>query len=147
MIVKNFKILATVLVLLSSIHFISGCKNDDDHPTPEQQRISDLSSTWILGSVENDDNDVTNQFNGFSLVVDQTSFTTQNGGNAWPANGSFTYVLVENDIKILERNDGVEISVDKLSNDELRLSFQITTLPGGRQEGITGQFIFSLIKQ
>lgn len=145
---KNI-LLKTLVILccIGLINYLSGCKSDDDGPSAESIRLQELSATWGLGSVTNDGNDVTNQFIDFSLTIDQFSFTTQNGGNAWPANGTFTYVLVENDIKILERSDGVDVFLDQISNDDLRLSFQITTLPGGRQEGITGQFIFSLTKQ
>ncbi len=134
----------TVVCCLSLLNYLISC-NDDDGPSAEQIRLQEHSATWALGSVTNDGNDVTSQFTGFSLSIDQFSFTTENGGNAWPTSG--TYSFIENDLDRLQRSDGVEITIDAINNDDLSLSFQVSTLPGGRTAGITGNFIFSLVTQ
>ena len=141
---QKVKVLAAVVCLFGAFHFMAGCKSDDG-PNPEQVRLQELSQTWVLGTVTNDGNDVTSQFTGFSLTVDQFSFTTQNGGNAWP--GSGTYSFVENDLDRILRSDGVEMSVTGISSDDLTLSFQISTVSGGRISGVNGSFVFSLKRQ
>lgn len=135
-----------VLSMLSAALLIfSGC-NDDDGPgiTQDQQRLDQLTASWQLGSVINDNNDVTNQFAGFRLAIEQFTYTTQNGGNAWPDQG--TYSFIENDLNRLLRSDGVELQIKSLSSDELIITFQTTQL-NGRKSGITGGFEFQLVKE
>lgn len=133
--------LVCIVVALS----LSGCSKDDGL-SPDQQRIKDLTTTWTLGSVTNDNVDVTDQFTGFMLVINDTNYTTKNGGNAWSASGSYSFV--ENNIDHLMRDDNVQITIDSFSSSEITLSFTINQVnTGGRINGITGNFTFSLIKQ
>lgn len=137
------KVFWVLLILI--VVGLDSCKKKNT-VDPSDQRKKELVSVWSLGSVENDDADVTSQFTGFELTVDSDlNYTTVNGGNAWPGTGSF--ILNENDIDVLTRSDGVEVSIDEISSSALELSFQINSLPGGRANGITGNFTFSLQKQ
>lgn len=141
---KPFFLLISLVCIVVALS-LSGCSKDDGLATDEQ-RIKDLTSSWQLSSVINDDADVTGQFTGFVLNIDGTNYTTQNGGNAWTDIGNYSFV--DNNIDHLLRDDNVQITIDSFSSSEMTLSFninQVTT--GGRQQGVTGQFTFSLIKQ
>ncbi|MCB0496447.1 MAG: hypothetical protein KDC79_09960 [Cyclobacteriaceae bacterium] len=110
------------------------------------QRKKELVAVWGLASVKNDNVDVTWQFTDFELMLNaDLTFITVSGGNAWPVTG--TFILNEKDINLLTRSDGVEVNIDDISSSDLKLSFQVNNINGGRTEGITGNFTFSLLKQ
>ncbi|MEQ8359534.1 MAG: hypothetical protein RH860_08605 [Cytophagales bacterium] len=121
---------------------IASCKNDD--PNPLDQRINELKATWKLGSVKNDNADVTGQYAGFTLTIEGTSYSTVSGGNPWPESG--TYEINSSDLNKIIRSDGTIITIDEITPTVLVLSFNYTSLSGGRTKGVTGDFTFSLIK-
>lgn len=127
---------------LSSFMFFSSCKKDD--PDPLAQRINELTAIWKLKSVENDNVDVTDQYTGFTLTINGQNYTTTNGGNPWPDSG--TYDIKVEDLSTVHRSDGTNITIDKVTPDELILSFNYTNLSAGRTHGVTGNFTFSLLK-
>ena len=136
----------TLLFGMVFIFLMSACGGDDG-PTPEELRLQELTATWTLDSVVNDGQDVSNQFNGFSLTVtSQQTYTTTNGGNAWPAQGTFS--LVTNNLDEFTRDDDINVSIVSIDESSLTLSFQVTgirTSVSGT-EGITGSFTFNLNK-
>lgn len=134
------------LALIVALLFYSGCKNDDDNITdPEAEQLAKLSVTWVLGSVKNDNTDVTAQYAGFELSVNgDKTFSTKSGGNAWPKEGSFDFA--DESFKKLTRSDGIEVTILSLTDDQLSLSFNQPNV-SGRVSGITGQFTFMLKKQ
>ena len=134
-----------LVVLTGTMTWLTSCKNDDDGVDPRTQQINDLTATWQMSAVTNDNNDVTDQFTGFTLTVDGLNYRTQNGGNPWPASG--TYDFKGDDLNILIRNDGAEITIDELTATSLVLSFNFSSVTGGRTSGVTGDFTFSLTKQ
>ncbi len=131
-------------VILASIGVTQGCNDDDDDIDPLQTRLAELTGTWQLGSVLNDANDVSDQFQGFMLTLnaDKTFFTT-NGGNAWPATGSFDFV--DDNINQILRSDDIAITIADVTTNSLQLTFMQNAITG-RTQGITGSFSFSLIK-
>ncbi len=140
-----FQIGRTLLlfVLFSLLVKLQAC-GDDDHTNPLQVRLNELTGTWRLGTVFNDNNDITNQFQGFELTFEaDKTFITQNGGNAWPASGRFDFL--DDNANLIVRNDDVEVEIVEITNTSLQLSFTQSTL-NGRAAGITGSFSFSLIK-
>ncbi|MEM9679026.1 MAG: hypothetical protein AAF901_01780 [Bacteroidota bacterium] len=141
-IIRKASVVITIGLLCSQLA-LQGCR-DDDETNPQEIRLQELSQTWVLGTVTNDGNDVTSQFTGFTLTIDQFSFTTQNGGNTWPDSG--TYSFLENDLDLILRLDAVEINVVSLSAEALTITFQISQL-NGRKQGVTGNFEFQLINQ
>ena len=136
--------LLTAVILLCA--FFGSCGGNDG-PSPEEARLQELTATWQLGSVVNDNQDVTNQFTGFSLTVTANkTFSTLQGGNPWPAQGTFDFV--NGNVSRLLRDDGVTIEVTNITEERLVLSFDMNTVRGGAHgsEGITGNFIFDLTK-
>jgi hypothetical protein len=136
------RLFACLLLLFSFQLFFTSCKKDD--PDPLAQRINDLTTTWKLKSVKNDNVDVTQQYNGFTLTINGQNYTTTNGGNPWPDAG--TYEIVVEDLSTIRRSDGTNITIDSITGDELILSFKFNTLAGGRTKGVTGNFTFSLTR-
>jgi len=142
---KNYyKTAAAVVLMIFGLFNLPGCK-DDDSIDPKTQTINDLTATWQLVSVTNDNNDVSAQFSGFTLTIAGLNYQTQNGGNPWP--GSGTYELSDVDLKTLLRSDGIAITIDQLTATNLTLSFTFNEVTGGRANGVTGGFTFLMTKQ
>lgn len=130
-------------VLFGTMTYLSSCKKDDA-PSPVTVQLQKLSTTWKVSSVINDNQDVTSQYAGFLLIIDELNYTAQNGGNPWPASG--TYTFQEGDLNTLQRSDGTEVTIDEITDKSLILSFNYNALSGGRLNGITGNFTFSFTK-
>ena len=137
------KLMLTVVFLLIAFTWLSSCKKDDD-PDPRDLQIKQLTATWNVSHVENDDENVTAQFSGFTLAISGFNYQTTNGANPWPSGG--TYSFKGNDLNTIIRSDGTEISIVELTANTLVLSFNYNSLSNGRTSGITGDFIFSLTK-
>jgi hypothetical protein len=143
---NQFKIRAILVWMAFLIFTVSSCGGDDSL-TPEELRLQELTATWAVSSVVNDGSDVTRQFAGFILTVSGTqTYSTVNGGNAWPAQGTFT--LVTNNLDAFLRDDNVQVNIVDISDTALTLTFQINTVRGtvSGVNGITGSFTFNLTK-
>jgi hypothetical protein len=69
------------------------------------------------------------------------TYTTTNGGGAWPASGTFKFI---NDVKLL-RDEEVTIDVTEFIVTSLKLEFdwdEGTTYGGGRTSGMKGRHVF-----
>ncbi|OEK01268.1 hypothetical protein BFP97_06970 [Roseivirga sp. 4D4] len=120
-----------------------GCKDD---PNPQEERLKELTATWETTRVTNDAVDVTAQFSDFELTLSsERTFSTVNGGNPWPASGTFSFID-ETNLDVIRRSDGVEVRIVEISATTLSLSFSINSVRSGI-DGITGNFTFSLSKQ
>ncbi|OEK01272.1 hypothetical protein BFP97_06990 [Roseivirga sp. 4D4] len=135
---------AFALLLVFSI-MLWGCKDDD--PNPLAQRINNLAGTWTVQSVTNDGTDVTNQFNGFQLAFTiEKTYTTTNGGNPWPASGTFD--IQEDALDTIVRDGNTNITIVSISDSSMSLRFQVNGIRSiaNLRSGITGSFTFSLTK-
>ncbi len=138
--IKTFCGFLPVLLVVVMSSLLS-CKGDD--PDPVQEQINKLTATWQLETVINDDVDVSSQFTGFSLTVDGTRYSTQNGGSPWPAMG--TYELLPDNLNLIQRDDNTPITITEITTETLVLRFNFSR-DGGVREGINGSFTFSLTK-
>ena len=130
--------------LFFALLLANGCKKKTVEPDARTVQLEKLTSTWKVKTVDNDGADVTSQYTGFTLIIDQLTYSTQNGGNPWPASG--TYDFKGSDLTKLVRSDNVEVSIDEITDKTLVLTFNYNTVNGGRVNGITGDFTFSLTK-
>jgi len=148
----NFSSLKWVLsltILFSLMTFI-GCKKSPPAPiTPVEQALENLTGTWALGSVSRDTSPVTDEFQGFVLVMDGAkTFSTTNGaaifpvGSQWDFNGEVTNASGPFEITA----GGVLMEVTSLTATNLILSFTYT-MPGGRIANLSGLYVFNLEKQ
>ena len=141
---RKMLLVCSILSLSCVLLFFSNCGSND--PNPQELRLNELSATWEVTRVTNDGTDVTNQYTGFTLTasVDKT-YNTTNGGNPWPAAGTFDF-LNDTDVDRLRRSDGTTIIITEVTTTNLTLSLQVNSVRG-TAAGITGDFTFSLLKQ
>lgn len=141
------------IIFISTLFIFTSCKGKDD-PDPTVSFGQKLSGTWKLNNVTLDNSDVTNEFSGFSVNFTshndiQGTFTCTNTNDVIFSDG--TYVLNGTSSMTLS-NGGENINVNlTLSEDGKTLIFSFhndkTTFTPGRILGITGDYVFELIKQ
>uniref|UniRef100_UPI004049C919 hypothetical protein n=1 Tax=Fulvivirga sp. TaxID=1931237 RepID=UPI004049C919 len=141
--------LTIILSGVITIGFLSfmGCKTDDPPaPSPTELRLEELNngSPWVLGSVIKNDQDVSAEFNNFSLVLSDFTYSTSNSlKTAWPPSGVWQFQ--DDNPNVMLRDDGTVIKMN-IINGQLTLEF---TIPegelGGKSDGFSGEYIFSLI--
>lgn len=73
------------------------------------------------------------------------TYSTQNGQNVWPVSG--TWDFESNSLTTLIRDDGVEMSLTIISDNEIVISFTYSEgSSGGRYSGVSGDYEFNLKK-
>lgn len=144
----NAKNIAYIAIIVFSI----GCKGktvDPVEPTALELQLASLqndSKPWSLtsGSVIKDGYDVSSQFSGFTLKVDDFTYITTNSiDSAWPSSG--TWEFSNNNPNKIIRDDGVLMDLT-LINNELTLTFNVSGLTG-RVKGIDGEYTFTLLSE
>ncbi len=143
---KNIKYLISTALIIAVI-LSTGCKKKNDDPTPQDNQKKLLINNgvaWILGSVTKDGLDVTDQFQGFQLIVGDFTFSTSKSlPSAWPASGTWSFANEAG--TLVNRNDGVQIQV-QVSATSLKLTFSVTGLGGGGRVGsVDGGYVFDLV--
>ncbi|MCE7996802.1 MAG: hypothetical protein HEP71_32880 [Roseivirga sp.] len=142
---QPYHLIFYVLCIVVLSHSLVSCKKDD--PDPEEEKLKELAASWRIDSVTNDNQDVTSQYTGFVLSVEGTkTYSTVNGGNPWPVQGTFDFV--NGNFDLIRRDDGVDITIANLTPTTLSLTFNITSVRGTANgaQGITGAFTFNLSK-
>ena len=118
-----------------------------DTPTPETERIAKLLSegAWTLHSATVDDVDKLSLYSGLSITFTETTFTTTNGGVQWPSSG--TWEFTDATAKVVERNDGLLITLEEVSTTLAVISFQWddTTFEEGRISSLGGEHVFTFV--
>ena len=135
---------------------ITSCKEKTTTPkTAEELQIEKLTGTWALDlsaarPVSVDNNDPAQNWTGFTLTLGNKTYnanTSANLGNelVWPSGTGRTWAFAPNDVRILDRDDGVEMTV-AVTDTSLRLQFDYSDT-GGRLNGITGNWVFVMVPQ
>ena len=84
-------------------------------------------------------------FDGFTLMLGDRVYSTQNGQNVWPVTGTWDFKT--NSLIAFIRDDGVENSLNIISDNEIVVSFIYPDGSScGRYSGISGHYIFYLKK-
>lgn len=127
-------------VILFTVPFISGC--DSSEPQPETERVKELltATEWKMQTVTVDGADQTSVYAGLRLSFTSSSYTATNGGAIWPASGTWSFA--DESGKMINRNDGLQLTVDEVTAIKLalKLSWSKTTL--GRVESVSGAHVF-----
>ncbi len=144
---QKFTYLTLSLLLACLVGFVS-CSSDDGDDgdpvpelTPEEEQLALLARTWEVTSVTVD-NTATNAFDGLTLTLTEgKTFTAGDGYEpVWPTNGTFDFGA---NLFTIDRNDGVSVNIDNtLSETSMILTFNYDVLPGGRTDGILGDYVF-----
>ncbi len=90
--------------------------------------------------------DKTSLYTGMTLSFTATNYTTTKGAPVWVASG--TWAFSGNDGKIITRDDQIDVSIDQIADSQLVLSltWNKTTLGGGRVESISGKHVYTFVK-
>lgn len=132
--------------MVASLLIISGCKKED--PLPEVERIKTLlaANTWRVQSVVVDGVNQNNLFTGLTLSFTATNYSTTNGGLVWPASG--TWLFKDDTGKTILRSDGLEITLEDVTETTLKLSLNRAggTLGKGRSQSVAGKHVFTFVK-
>lgn len=135
---RNIKLLS--LLLLSFVVFFSSCKKDDD-PSPEEQRIEELSGTWnIVGANVLDEN-----LTGVSINFDGSNKTYSVSGlqaftdanlNHKPILGSSGGFSLNDNLDVITLENGGDLNIGNINkeNGDLTLSYSASYPKEGDDE-------------
>ena len=130
-----------LLVSLSSLFTISGCKPDD--PSDNEVAKKKLTSgVWKISQVTVDGVDQISLFTGMTLKFNPTHYFTTDGVPVWAPSGTWTFA--DNTGKLLTREDGIQLTVTSLTESELifTMPWDKTTYSGGRERSVPGPHTF-----
>lgn len=132
---------ATVLVMLVA------CKGNE--PTPlseEEQKVKLLSREWKLSSATVDGRNVTDQFAGLEITIQETkSFSVKNAvPPIWISAGNFQ-VEKSGSNYLVKRSDGINMTIQTLTETTAVLSMNYVAPSGSRTTGISGAFTFTFL--
>ena len=149
---NSLKWILSIAIFFSILTFIGCGGSEPPIKTPEEQALENLTGTWALGSVSRDLSPVTDEFQGFVLVMDGSkTFSTTNGGEVFLAGTQWDFdgevINATGPFNIIA--GGVNMEVTSITDTTLILTFTYTT-PGGRAgriSNLNGEYAFSLEKQ
>lgn len=139
-----------LLILITSMVILNGCKDDEGTEDSNLERRTQLiTKTWTVLSVTVPQGSATlpGDWANFTVTFTATNMTTAGHADGstvvWP---SGTWSFTNENANIIQRQDGVEMTVSSLSESGLSVSF---TLPEGteitgRTASLEGQYIFNL---
>lgn len=143
------------LYLLAFLAFgviFSACKKDPEpEQTDEEKQLEKLAQTWVIANpaptnaVTIEGNDVTDAWAAFTLTFTDGAYSSTGAADTdvWPGSGTWTFA--DGDINTINRNDGVEISIN-VSDNTLKMNFNYSST-GGRLEGTEGDWEFNMVAQ
>ena len=140
------KIFQSNLVYILILPVLIGCgdKEKVDSLTLMQKR---LRGTWSVSSVTLNGLDVTTFYEDLTLdLLSNNTYECENEVDpVWPVSGTYEASL-ENDLRILTRNDGIEMTVLELTSANLVVQFPWVAASGGRGLDVGGQYEFRFVK-
>jgi len=144
--------LTAMVFFLCLFLVIYSCKDPVEPPVvdpPETERIGKLlqgsGTPWGIQSVKVDDVvlDLYKNLN-VSFTADG-KYTSTNGGKVWPASG--TWQFKNDEAKAIIREDGLEITIDDITEKGLTISFTRaggTEFEDGRNKAVGGRHVLVL---
>ncbi|MBT1698875.1 hypothetical protein KK083_18420 [Fulvivirgaceae bacterium PWU4] len=129
------------VVLLTTF---SGCNKDEGESARARTERLLKSASWKLNKVTVDGVDQTNLYTGMILTAGVGTYTAQNGDPVWPSTGTWKLI----DDKTIDRDNGVTVTIEKLDENVLTLSlvWNKTTYGAGRQQSVSGNHVFEMMK-
>ncbi len=131
-----------VVILIAAL---AGCKKSDSLSVKQVNTNLLTSHVWKLQSLQVDNVDKTSLYTGMTLTVGAATYTSTNGAPVWAASGTWSFT---DDGKTIKRDDQVEVSVDQITDAQLVLSltWNKTTLGGGRTSSVSGKHVYTFVK-
>jgi hypothetical protein len=142
----KINIITSLVIVLVVVNTFSGCKKSET-PSGSEVNTKILSSHgWMLGSLQVDNVDMTSLYTGMTLSFTTGQYTTTKGSPVWASSG--TWIFSSDDGKTIVCDNNVQVSVDKISADELVLSltWSKNTFGSGRESSISGNHVFTFVK-
>lgn len=132
-------------LLGAMIVITASCDGDKNEAGPDVQALL-TNGTWKMNTLVIDGVTNNDLFKNLTVSFTTSGFTATNGEPVWPASGTWTFVSAEQ--KAVKRNDGVEVTVDAVSETTLtlKLNWSKSTLGGGREASIQGNHTFTFSK-
>lgn len=134
----------------------SSCKKTPD-PEPEPEPTAAEITTgllkgaaWVMSGVTVD-GVVLDLYKNLNIVFTADAdgkngkYTSVNGGVLWPASGTWSFKNEE--AKAMIRDDGLEITIDALTDKAMTISFTRsgdTVFEGGRNKAVGGKHVLTL---
>jgi hypothetical protein len=155
--ILSYRFKATTLLLCLLVATYSSCKKTivepvEPEPTPVEITTALIKGpAWVMSGVTVDGVvlDLYKNLNiSFTADADGKNgkYTSVNGGVLWPASGTWTYKTDE--AKAMVRDDGLEITIDALTEKTMTISFTRTgdTVfeDGGRTKAVGGKHVLTL---
>jgi hypothetical protein len=133
------------LSILAFVMLIASC--DPPAPPVPKDVVTDQlkSGSWSVNNVTIDGVS-SSTFAGMTLSFTATAYTSTNASPVWPASGTWSFT---NDAATsFKRDDGVDVTIDDISETSLTLSlnWNKTTLGPGRTKSVSGKHVFTLKK-
>ena len=130
--------LATIMMI------VTACKDkssDDNSQGAVSKKL--MSATWKATNVTRDGVNVTSDFASMTLTVAASTYSTSNGGLAWPSSGSWSFASGSSTEVVRDGAITVVISMDKNAT-QLSTDFVISTstYKAGRGNSLQGQYHF-----
>ena len=135
----------SLLLLLSAITSCGGGGGGDDNPgqTPQDIAQALLEANWTIangGSIVLDGTDVSFRYEGFSLDIEDGTYTTTNAGDLFPATGTWSW-LGTSDSQVTTGN-GKTINITVLTTT--RIVFNFIKTDQNVAAGVPGNYVVNL---
>jgi len=151
---NSLKWFLSLTILFCLVTFIGCKKSKPPVQTPEELALENLIGTWNLGSVTRSSKLVTDEFPGFSLIIDGGSKTlsASNDQGIFPADNQWDFdgevTIATGPFNIIA--GGIPMVITSLTATNITLTFTYNA-PGGRAGGrmanLSGLYVFSLEKK
>lgn len=138
-----------VSIYIVALLLMCNCSKHHD-PTPgdiQQQTSKKLqSATWKVKTVLRNDVDITQDYTNFTLTIAASTYTTTNGGLAWPASGTWAFQGQSTTTVIRDGSIPVDFVLsDDASSLKLNFTIETSTYTNGRVNGLKGVYEFDLV--
>jgi Lipocalin-like domain len=140
--IRNHIILCALVVCL-----MFGCSDDKGKMNPLSQMQKRLRGTWTVSEVTLSGTDVSIFYANLTLTFNSNySYACDNEVDpVWPAVGTYENIL-ENDLQIILRDDGIRMRVISLTANNLVIQFTWAGDPNGKLKDLNGEYEFTFTK-
>jgi hypothetical protein len=140
------KLQSCLCVIVMTLIVSCGGDSNKNDPGPDTKALL-TSGIWKMNDVSVDGVNRNDLFTNFTLTFTATGFfAAANGDPVWPLSG--TWAFSSADQTTFTRSDGVEVAISDVSENELtlELTWNKTTLGGGRGSSTMGNYTFVMEK-
>ena len=143
------KTLITALTYSMLLLLSSSCDKENDTTASKQKGITGKlrAGAWTPAEVRRDGGNITAAYTSMRLTIDTNTYSTTNGGLAWPLNGTWTFP--EGSTTTILRDNAVLITF-ALSSDSKTLDMDFVIAErqytGGKVTGLEGVYHFKFTR-